>query len=158
MPLPLSFLDSNVLIYASDASDPVRQAIAQRLYIDLVTDNALVLSAQVLNELYKNLTNPRKSSTRPAVSHTDTVEIISHLIADAKETVSVSPTVCLRGYHLNDRHRMQLWDALILSAAIEAKAAVLYTEDVPGAADPKTGLLEGIRYVNPFVPIAAGTP
>ena len=108
MPLPPSLTDSNLLVYASDASDPIRQSKAQRLYADLVTDDALLLSTQVLNELYRNLTNPRSKSNRPAILHADALRVMRRLLLDARVTVSLTSDVCLRGYELSDRHTRPL--------------------------------------------------
>ena len=150
MVLPASFVDSNVLIYAFDRTDMARQGVAQQLLVELRRDNALLLSTQVLNETYRNLANPRPSTARPAVTHSDVVTIVTRLIEEAYSIVSLSPVGCLTGYDLANRHKMHLWDALILAAALEARAVVLYTEDLPGAVDQETAELEGVRYINPF--------
>ena len=58
--------------------------------------------------------------------------------------------LCLHGYDLADRYQMQVWDGLILAAALEAGAEEIDTEDIPGVAFTTSGILEGIKYINPF--------
>lgn len=151
MALPVSFVDSNILIYAFDGSGTNHQRIAAQLVVDLRRDNALVLSTQVLNETYRNLTNPKASTGRAPVAHSDVLAIITRLISEANAVVSMSPSVCLQGYDLAFRHKMHLWDAMILAASLETGAVALYTEDMPGAVNATSDELEGIRYINPFL-------
>ncbi len=159
MPLPLSFVDTNLFIYTADKIDPARHAIALTLIDTLNADDALMVSTQVLNEVYFNLIKPKARSGRPPLPPLSAQKFVRSMETMSTRIVLLTPFVCHRGYELNDRHRMHFWDALMLSAAIEGGAKQLYTEDMPGAVDPKTGLLEGVRYVNPFVPIAgAGIP
>jgi predicted nucleic acid-binding protein len=49
---PLTFVDTNVLAYAHDRSETVKQPIAQALLGVLWRDRAGVLSTQVLQALY----------------------------------------------------------------------------------------------------------
>jgi len=76
--------------------------------------------------------------------------VVARLISEAHAVVAMSTATCLRGYDLSDRHRMHLWDAMILAAAEEAGAIVLYTEDMPGAVNVSTGKIEAVTYIKPF--------
>ena len=58
--------------------------------------------------------------------------------------------LCLHVYDLADRHQMNIWEAIILAAALEAGTEEIYTEDIPGATFTTSGILEGIKYINPF--------
>ena len=51
-----TFLDSNVLIYAYDNSDKLKQDQAQKILNQGLTDNNIVLSVQVLSEFYTTVT------------------------------------------------------------------------------------------------------
>lgn len=147
-----AMLDTNVVIYTVDANDDARHGIATQLLADLTAGDALLLSLQTCNELYRNLVYPKVKTNRlnrAAFSHEDAISLLEGLLAASRTVVSLTPEVCLRGYRLAHRHSIQLWDALILSSAIEAGAATIYTEDIPAAAVP-TGRLELVHYVNPF--------
>ena len=51
-----AFVDTNVLVYAFDKSDSPQKAIAQRLLNELMEEDRLRLSTQVLQELFVTLT------------------------------------------------------------------------------------------------------
>jgi predicted nucleic acid-binding protein len=49
-----------------------------------------------------------------------------------------------RAKKLHLTQNVSFWDAMILSACIDASIEVLYSEDIPGQG------IDGIRVVNPF--------
>lgn len=53
-------IDSNILIYAYDLNDPVKQNRAQELIADLAERGELVVSVQSLNEFYHAATRPHR--------------------------------------------------------------------------------------------------
>ena len=55
-PAPLSFVDTNIFVYAFANDDTVRAPIAQHLLDQLMAAQALVTSTQVLQELFVTLT------------------------------------------------------------------------------------------------------
>jgi len=59
---PLSFVDTNELVYAFDKSDSPKKRAAQRLLNELMDQDRLRVSTQVLQELFVTLT--RKVSQR----------------------------------------------------------------------------------------------
>ena len=50
------FVDTGVLVYAYDRSEPVKQALAVELMNDLVASRAAVISTQVLSEFFNAIT------------------------------------------------------------------------------------------------------
>ena len=58
----LSFVDTNVLVYAFDKSSSPKKRVAQRLMNELMEEDRLRVSTQVLQELFVTLT--RKVSQR----------------------------------------------------------------------------------------------
>ena len=58
----LAFVDTNVLVYAFDKSGSPKKQAAQRLMNELMDEDLLRLSTQVLQELFVTLT--RKVSQR----------------------------------------------------------------------------------------------
>jgi predicted nucleic acid-binding protein len=61
------FVDTNVLVYAHDTSDTIRQPIAQSLISELWRSHSGALSTQVLEEFYVVATRkvrPANASTR----------------------------------------------------------------------------------------------
>ena len=58
--------DSNVLVYAYDLDEPLKQGQAAALLSDLMSAGRLILSAQCLNEFFNTVTNKKKPRPLPA--------------------------------------------------------------------------------------------
>ena len=56
-----------------------------------------------------------------------------------------SPALFLEGLRIAGRYKLHWYDALIVAAALEAKCAVLYSEDLQAGQS-----IEGVRVENPF--------
>jgi predicted nucleic acid-binding protein len=68
------------------------------------------------------------------------------LLYGAWPVVSLSPDGIVAATHIQQRHRIAFWDALLVEAARIAGATRLLTEDLNAGQ-----LVEGVRIVNPFV-------
>src|SRR5258706_14820584 len=111
------FLDSNILIYAY-SKDP-RSVSAQA-----ICERAHTLSVQSLNEF----ANVARRKLR-----FDWDEIVSRLIAIVDLADSIVPlTFKLHqtGIALADRYQLQVYDCMVLAAALEAGCDTLYSEDM----------------------------
>ncbi len=134
----LAFFDTNVLIYADDASAPAKQKRAATLWNKHFRDGTALLSIQVLQEYFSAAI--RKLALDPGVAQRR-VEIFSTanvIVFDAADIVSA--------IELHRLTRTSFWDALILHAARSGGATVLYSEDFQHGA-----VLAGVRVVNPFL-------
>jgi predicted nucleic acid-binding protein len=138
------FLDTNVLVYAHDASRPHKRDIARALLLEHLGAGTLRTSTQALSEYFSVVTG--KGETRLSAGAASW--IVDQLPAEAVVTVGLgglraAVRRCAGG-------GLSLWDALIVEAARQAGAAVLYTEDarVLRAFDDEAG---GLRAVDPFV-------
>lgn len=118
-----TFFDTNVLVYAVDAGNPQRQAVAIERFGRAVKDDSVVLSTQVLQEFYSVTTRKLK----PPLSAREAASQITHL--SAFEVVGATADSVLAAAELAQKHRLQWWDALILEAALRANAAVLVSHD-----------------------------
>lgn len=58
-------VDTNILVYAFDPSDPAKHRIAAGWIIRLLREDRLTLSVQTLNEFYMVATHPRKPLSIP---------------------------------------------------------------------------------------------
>lgn len=135
-------VDTNVLVYAHDARDPAKQALAQTLIQDLAERHELIVSAQILNEFYAALTRPNRP---PMLSHSQARPIV-RAIADASLVLPLSGETILLALDGVGSYGFAFWDALIWATARLNGVETIYTEDTPSAS-----LIEGVRYVNPFV-------
>ena len=134
----LAFFDTNVLVYADDASSPKKQTLAIALLTDHLRRSTAVLSLQVLQEYFVAAT--RKLGLAPQLAQRK-VEVL----ASAK-VVRFSSSDVIAAIELHRLTQVSFWDSLIVHAARSSGATVLYTEDLQSGA-----VLGGVRVVNPFV-------
>ncbi len=133
------FLDTNVLIYAHDLDAGNKHHIALKIVKDLWEKRNGVLSTQVLQEFYINVT---KKIPNP-ISPLEAREIIrSYMCWDIKENLPMS---IIRASELEEKYYISFWDALIVVAAYEAKVDKILTEDLSSGQ-----IIEGILVENPF--------
>lgn len=134
-----TFVDTNVVLYAYDQREPEKSAIARTIMSDLWRTREGVLSTQVLQELYVNLTRklrvvlPR-SKARALVGRYGRWPVHVITTGDILEAVD-----------LEQRHSLSFWDALIVVAAIRGGAERILSEDLQ---DGRT--IGGVRIENPF--------
>jgi predicted nucleic acid-binding protein len=133
------FVDTNILIYAHDRSTGVKHERARELVERLWTSGQGVLSTQVLQELCVNL---RRKVARPLAA-----DEIRRLIYDymSWEIVINSPDAVIQALEFEARYKTSFWDALILQAAEQSGAAVLYSEDLSAKQSYGT-----VQVVNPL--------
>jgi predicted nucleic acid-binding protein len=136
---PLSFLDTNVLVYAFDKGTSPKKRIAQRLMNELMKEDRLRVSTQVLQELFITLT--RKVS-QPC-SSAEALALLEDLTA--WPLMLVDYAAIRAAIRLADQAKLSFWDALIVVAAARTGAAVLYTEDMNDGQE-----VLGVRISNPF--------
>lgn len=119
-----SFVDTNILIYAEDRDAGERHELARDLVIDLWNTRSGVLSVQVLQEFFVNITRkPKKPLSTPKA-----LEIVREYLA--WEVVENSTGLLIGSIELHRKAQLSFWDASIVQAAIEADCTCLYTEDL----------------------------
>ncbi|MGC9969163.1 MAG: PIN domain-containing protein [Bryobacteraceae bacterium] len=134
----LAFFDTNVLVYADDASSPEKQNRAIALLAEHLRRGTAVVSLQVLQEYFVAAT--RKLGVAPEMAQRK-VEILARA-----RVVRLEPGDVIAAIDLHRLTRISFWDASIVHAARSAGVQALYSEDLqPGA------VLGGVRVVNPFV-------
>ena len=133
------FVDTNILMYAHDASTGAKHERAKALVEELWRTRSGVVSTQVLQELCVNL---RRKAGRPLE-----LKATRDLVADylSWQVVVNTGDSILEALDLEARYRISFWDALVVQAAQAAGAEVLYSEDLA------VGQLFGtVRVVNPL--------
>ncbi len=134
------FLDSNVLVYALDASAGSKRAIARRLIQAGLASGEGVISYQVVQETLNVIT--RKFAV--PVSTTDARRLLEEVLAPMWR---VMPSIALyqRALDVRDRYGYAFYDALVIAAALAAGCTRLYSEDLQDGQR-----IEGLTIVNPF--------
>jgi predicted nucleic acid-binding protein len=132
------FVDTNVLIYAHDADAGPKHETARSVLRDLWDSRAGVLSTQVLQEFYVNVT--RKIAT--PLSKPSARAVVDSYTAWC---VSTTPGDISAAFRIEDEAGIGFWDALIVAAARGAGAARILSEDLnPGQ------VIAGVCIENPF--------
>ena len=134
-----TFVDTNVLLYAHDASEIEKQPIARALLEELWTDRAGVVSTQVLQEFYVVATR----KFEPPMRRSEAREIVA--LYATWSVVQVDVGLILDAAALEERARLSFWDALIVEAARRAGATRLLSEDYQAGRR-----IAGIAIENPF--------
>ena len=135
-----TFLDTNVLVYLFDQKDPDKQTRAQSILAAEGGEGTLILSTQVLQEFYSAVTR-KLTPPLPLEVAQRAVERFSqfHVVPNDKALV-------LDAIALSRRHRISIWDALIIQAALRAGCTRLLTEDLHAGWE-----VQGLRLENPFM-------
>jgi len=133
------FVDTNILMYAHDASTGAKHDRALALVEALWQSRAGVVSTQVLQELAVNLRKKAKRALDPKATRDVVADYLTwHVVVNNGESI-------LEALDLESRYRVSFWDALVLQAAQASGAEVLYSEDL------SDGQYYGsVRVVNPF--------
>jgi predicted nucleic acid-binding protein len=119
-----SFVDTNILIYAEDRDAKAKHERARDLLIELWDARDGVVSVQVLQEFYVNVTRKLK---RPLGSNKALEIVEEYLTWTVVENTGHLLTAAIR---LQSKAQLSFWDAMVVQAAIEAGCERLYTEDL----------------------------
>jgi predicted nucleic acid-binding protein len=132
------FVDTNLLVYAVDSSEP-RKCLAAGNWVDaLWSTNSAALSWQVIQEFYANasrkLRMPESQARRLAVNYLQW------------NPLDMNRDLIERAWYWQDQSQISYWDGLIVAAAEELECPWLLSEDF------QTGRKFGnLTVVNPFL-------
>ena len=133
------FVDTNIFVYARDASEPEKQPAAEKWIELLWMEQRGRTSVQVLNEYYVTVTRRMKPGMAPEDAWADVRALL------AWEPQPVDRDLVLRASDIEGRHRLSWWDSLIVAAAQLQNCALLLTEDLQDGWS-----CEGLTVCNPF--------
>ena len=133
------FVDTNVLVYSRDASEPQKQEQALAWMTHLWQTRTGRLSFQVLQEFYVTVT----TKLDPGMDARHARREVRSLLP--WRPVPVDSQVIEGAWATQDRYKLSWWDSLIVSAAQVADCQYLLTEDL------RSGQKFGaVQVVNPF--------
>lgn len=136
---PPQFIDTNILIYAHDASAGAKHDRARALLQALWQERAGSLSVQVLQEFYVNVTRKVAQPMTPEAA----AAIIGELAAWPVHRPDVNDV--LEAIRLQTSRQLSFWDAMILTSARRLGCATLWSEDMSHGQQ-----YEGVTVINPF--------
>lgn len=133
------FVDTNVLVYRRDASEPHKQEQAMAWMAHLWSTKTGKLSYQVLQEFYITVT----AKLQPGLNPEDARKDIRSLLI--WHPIVVNDRVLENAWIIQDRFQISWWDALVVSAAQLADCRYLLTEDLQENQE-----FGSLRVANPF--------
>jgi predicted nucleic acid-binding protein len=133
------FLDTNILVYAYDLDEKLKHQIAKDILADCWNNRSGALSTQVLQEFYVTLT--RKLPKKLPVH--ESREIIRELMSWS--IYQITPVDIVKASELEEKYGYTFWDSLIIAAAQNTNAEILYSEDMQDGQQ-----LDNLRIINPF--------
>ncbi len=131
------FLDSNILVYAQDASAGEKQQRSREVVARLAESGDGVISTQVLQEFFVAVTRKLGVSPLAAKAVMKTFDVF--------EIVPISPSLIHDAVDCSVLNQLSFWDALILTAASSAGCTTLYSEDLGSGQQ-----VLGVRVQNPL--------
>ena len=134
----LAFFDTDILLYADDASALEKQDRAIRLITDHQRRSSLVISLQVMQEYYA-------AATRKLGVDAELAQRKVELLARGR-VVRLAEADVVAAIELHRLTGIAFWDSLIAHAARLAGATVLFSEDFQHGR-----VIAGIRVANPFL-------
>jgi len=135
-------LDTNVLVYAYDPSEPVKQQTALTLLDRLITSGSGLISTQILSEFFVTVT---RKIPDPLTSEQAEERLVN--FCQIWPVLQISEMIVLEAARGVRVHRFSYWDALIWATARLNQASLVFTEDFTN-----DQLVEGVRFINPFLP------
>ncbi len=133
------FVDSNVLIYAHDLDARDKHLRAVEVVRGLWENRNGILSTQVLQEFYVNVTRkipeplPRSKAREVARNYS------------LWQTETIHPVDVFRASEIEETNQISFWDALIVVTATKGGASTLLSEDLSAGQ-----IIAGVAIENPF--------
>ena len=141
----LFFLDTNIFVYALLASEPLKKQRALQLVEQALASRQGCVSYQVIQEFANVGTRKfaQRLSTEQCKQFIDAAMLPLNRVASSPELLNAA-------LDLQGETRYSFYDSLVIAAALQAGADVLYTEDLQ-----HNQLIAGtLRIVNPFLTVA----
>lgn len=133
-----TFLDSNIIVYANDATDEQKQETAINLIQKHMREGSGVISTQVMQEYADNAIQ-KLGQAVPVVMHQ------LHLL-ESLSVVVIKPELVRRGLEIKTLYGLSYWDSLIVAVAESAGCSQVLSEDLNSGQS-----YCGMRWVNPFM-------
>jgi predicted nucleic acid-binding protein len=132
------FFDTNILAYAFDQADLVKQDISKRLIADSIQTRNGNISTQVLQEFYVICTTKIGIPQEMVLTGMDSIEPL-HIVV-------ITPEIIRSAIKKQTKFLLSFWDALIMQAAETSLSTIIYTEDLNHGQ-----VYDTIEVVNPFL-------
>ena len=135
-------VDTNVLVYAYDRSEPVKQRQAVEVLDTLTAHDLAVVSTQILAEFFVTVTRKISAPLTPSEAYGRLENLLQ-----SWNILEMTGLVVLEAARGVREYQFSFWDAQIWAAAHLNQLRIVFSEDFNTHA-----VIEGVRFVNPFAP------
>ena len=134
-----AFLDTNIIVYAYDISNDEKHDKAVKIIEDLWASGLGVISTQVLQEFFFNVTKK--------IPHPLGVKAARDIIKDFLkwDVVVNNGDSVIDAIEIHRKYKYSFWDSLIVTSAVRGSANFLLSEDFSNGQ-----VIEGLTVRNPF--------
>ena len=134
------FLDTNILVYAFDQSEPRKQRRAWEILEGQIFSDAPIISTQVIQEFYVTVIRKLAVPLSAEAAYEACLRLTRFPV------VQITPDLILSAIRSQIQYQVSFWDALIIEAAKSAGCTVLVTEDLQDGF-----IVDGLKVQNPFI-------
>jgi predicted nucleic acid-binding protein len=134
------FVDTNVLLYL--VSTAPEEAAKKRVAAEILAEDDLALSVQVLQEFYVQATRPRAAGPS-SLTHLQASRLNEAFLRFPVQEMTVS--ILESALATKERYQISFWDASILEAARSLGCSTVLSEDLDHGQTYDT-----VKAVNPF--------
>lgn len=139
----MNAVDTNVLVYCVDATEPIKQSQAHELLGRLAqAPLETVLPWQVAGEFLNCL---RKWESSGRIASADVESYFDDFLNMFPLAVPIASLFSI-SFDLRSRFSLSHWDAMLLAACKAASVTTIYSEDMDSGTD-----YDGLKIVNPFI-------
>jgi predicted nucleic acid-binding protein len=133
------FVDTNVLVYARDTTEPEKHSQARTWLKHLWVNRTGRISTQVLKEYYQVVTRRLDPGLAADQAHADIRDLLTW------QPLDINAQTLEQAWFIEDQHKLSWWDALIIASAQQAGCTWLLSEDLqPGQQ------IENLTILNPL--------
>ena len=133
----MDFLDTNIIVYANDSRDRIKQKRCIELVANALKHRNATVSTQVFFE-YANVALTKLGQSAAVIKRQ--IELLSSL-----HVIPQSAALAIRATEIRELYGLSLWDAAIIAAAEVGKCTRILSEDLNSGQ-----VYCGIQLVNPF--------
>jgi len=132
-----NFIDTNVIVYANDKRDIVKQKLALEIISEGIRNRTAVISIQVLQEFVSVALSKLKQREDVVLRQLDLLKNL--------EIVEPNYSAVCRAVELRKLYGISFWDSLIIVSAENARCSQIISEDLNSGQ-----FYAGITVTNPF--------
>lgn len=134
------FIDSNIIIYSLVVEYNQKYLKTLDIFEQFAKyNNEVVLSTQVLGEIFNVLSKKYKKQPQEIISKLDEITDTVTVVPITLKTIKIN-------WELAKENNYSYYDRLILASAIENNCNILYSEDLHN-----NHVVEDVKIVNPYL-------